>query len=140
MLFKYLKIAASYILNSLGLIFLSMMVYTTTQPPACGNKIIRTKITLDKLDQAIEEFYLDTRNYPHSLSDLTTDNHENYWMGPYVKPEDIIDPWGEAYFYNYFPERNSYQLFTLGKDKKERGDDSAMDRLSNNSIQFIVEP
>ena len=45
------------------------------------------------------------------------------WDGPYVKPKDIVDPWGVEYIYRCPGQRNKdFDLFSLGADKQEGGE------------------
>ncbi|MCX7554904.1 type II secretion system protein GspG [Marinicella sp. S1101] len=94
------------------------------------------KIELLRLDQSLAEYKLDSNNYPDSLKDLHVENHP-MWMGPYIKVKDLIDPWGEYYHYQNYPERGGYQLYTLGKDKKIGGIEHAKDQISESSLKII---
>ena len=47
------------------------------------------------------------------------------WQGPYIKRGIPKDPWGNAYVYRYPGTQNvnSYDLYSLGPDGREGGDD-----------------
>ena len=62
-----------------------------------------TQERLERLDQAIQVFYLDTGSFPGSLGTLT--------QGGYLKPRDLLDPWGRPYGYRSYA--GGYQLFGL---------------------------
>lgn len=40
--------------------------------------------------------------------------------GPYLKPSQLFDPWGEKFRYK-MPGREDFDLYSLGADKKEDG-------------------
>lgn len=50
------------------------------------------------------------------------------WDGPYVKPTDIVDPWGVEYLYRCPGQRNhDFDIFTYGADMQEGGEGEAAD-------------
>ncbi len=54
------------------------------------------------------------------------ENDGGRWRGPYIEgPENLVDPWGRELQYRYPGTRNamSYDLFSLGPDGTESGDD-----------------
>jgi len=54
------------------------------------------------------------------------ENDRGRWKGPYIEnPEDLVDPWGNQLQYRYPGAQNtsSYDLFSLGPDGTESGDD-----------------
>lgn len=54
------------------------------------------------------------------------ENDRGRWKGPYIEnPEDLLDPWGNQLQYRYPGAQNtsSYDLFSLGPDGTESGDD-----------------
>lgn len=53
------------------------------------------------------------------------------WNGPYVKREDaLIDPWGNQYVYEFPGEHGDYDLYSLGADGTEGGEDEDQDVTS----------
>ena len=86
-------------------------------------KINSAKIALNVLSQTLEEFNMDCGSYPENLKDLLDAPSDcGEWDGPYVKEKDIKDPWNSAIIYEYNPDRNSYDLISLGADKRPGGD------------------
>lgn len=80
---------------------------------------------------ALELFELDTGSYPttdeglNSLLQAPLSAPVNQrWKGPYLKRKPV-DPWGKPYQYRSPGTRNpaGYDLFSLGKDGVESGDD-----------------
>jgi len=50
------------------------------------------------------------------------------WKGPYVKEKDILDPWDVEFRYEYPGRYNAdFDLFTLGADGQEGGEDENAD-------------
>lgn len=85
------------------------------------------------LKSALEEYYLDTGDYPTTEEGLVAlvrkpseSQHSDKWLGPYL--EDLrhpIDPWERKYMYQYPGQHNThkYDLYSLGKDGVESDDD-----------------
>ena len=60
------------------------------------------------------------------LSDLIEQpNNAPDWRGPYIKKGIPVDPWGNAYVYEYPGRKNSggYDLSSNGPDGRSGGDD-----------------
>ncbi len=78
----------------------------------------KAQITL--LEQALDQFRLDTGRYPttqEGLNALTanTTGVEN-WDGPYLKKALPNDPWGKPYNYQCPGTHGEYDLFSYGRD------------------------
>jgi general secretion pathway protein G len=78
------------------------------------------------LGTAIDLYESDNGRYPVSLEELVSqpENAPN-WRGPYLKsPKLPKDPWGMPYQYKSPGGHNphSYDLFSLGRDKKAGGE------------------
>ena len=53
------------------------------------------------------------------------------WNGPYVqKKEMLMDPWGAPYHYRSPGQHGAFDLFSLGADKQEGGEDENKDIVS----------
>jgi general secretion pathway protein G len=53
------------------------------------------------------------------------------WHGPYVRKNTIpADPWGNAYHYISPGQNGDYDLFTLGRDNADGGEDEDSDVVS----------
>jgi general secretion pathway protein G len=50
---------------------------------------------------------------------------EDKWAGPYVKPEQLKDPWGSDFVYRFPGEVNegSFDIVSPGPDRDEGDDD-----------------
>ena len=73
---------------------------------------------MQPIESAINAYYLNTGQYPKTFNDLITcpAGLENLWAGPYLKPKQLIDPWGYEYKYEF-----GYRLLSYGKDGKPGG-------------------
>lgn len=91
-------------------------------------KYKEAQIMVQKIDQAVQEFNLDTGGLPDSLEELVNDNGHSMWMGPYLKEKELTDPWGEPYQFSANSQHGmSYDIFSYGKDKNPGGDKLAKD-------------
>lgn len=86
---------------------------------------------LSGLSQKIEQYQVDVGDYPEQLSSLVSqpENTDN-WLGPYAKANEFKDPWGTEITYTRDTTNNSYQLVSLGADRKPGGDGVDKDILT----------
>ena len=81
------------------------------------------------LDGLIEQFQVDTGRFPTSDEGLgallTQPANVKNWQGPYLKKGVPNDPWGNPYVYRYpgAHTQNGFDLFSMGPDGREGGDD-----------------
>ena len=95
-------------------------------------KHARAVADIESLGTALEQYRLHNGDYPTNLDALRerpSDQEAPKWNGPYIKKPVPNDPWDRPYFYVVPGERNkdSYDLYTLGRDGKEGGDGSDAD-------------
>jgi general secretion pathway protein G len=83
------------------------------------------------LEGMIDAFQVDTGRFPTNDEGLralveSPANVKN-WQGPYIKKGVPNDPWGNPYVYRYpgTHQQNGYDLFSMGPDGREGGDDIA---------------
>jgi len=98
-------------------------------------RITKAKSDIVSLDAALDLYQLDNYVYPttsqglESLASKPTESPEprNYKNGGYVKSLPN-DPWGRAYlFLNPGVKGSTYDLYTLGADGEEGGNDANAD-------------
>ena len=94
-------------------------------------KVRSARLQLEMLATSLDAFYLDMERYPtqeEGLQVLLAQPADGQrWLGPYVKSsKSLIDPWGQAVGFNA-EDQQSPIVFTLGADKLEGGEGSAMD-------------
>ena len=87
----------------------------------------RTDISM--LEGQIDIFEQDCGRFPSNDEGLaalvTAPPNAPKWKGPYIKRGVPKDPWGNEYVYRYPGTHNvnSYDLYSLGPDGREGGDD-----------------
>ncbi|MFA7257658.1 MAG: type II secretion system protein GspG [Kiritimatiellales bacterium] len=57
---------------------------------------VAAQASLKALEAAIQSYEMDNLVLPSGLSDLTVQKNNN---GPYVKPSELNDPWGNPFVY-----------------------------------------
>lgn len=111
-------IAAPQVLNYLG-----------------GAKTDAAQIQIQQLGATLDLFRLDAGRYPTQEEGLDVlverPVDAKTWNGPYVKKEDmLIDPWDRTYFYRFPGEHGAYDLYSLGADGEDGGEDEDQDVVS----------
>ncbi|MGY2224935.1 type II secretion system major pseudopilin GspG [Pseudomonas gingeri] len=115
------------LLEMLAVIVLLGIVATIVVRQVGGNvdkgKYGAGKAQLASLSMKIESYGLDVGSPPKDLIDLTTKpaNARN-WNGPYAKPSDLKDPFGNAFGYRAPGEHGPFDLTFFGKDGQPGGD------------------
>ncbi len=86
------------------------------------------------IEDAIERFCLDCGRYPDDSEGLDVlivppADLEEKWNGRYLKPSQLLDPWGNPYIYVAEGEINpgSYDLISLGADGTQGGESDSED-------------
>ena len=92
------------------------------------------RLEVEIIAAALDEFKLDTGRYPtldEGLDELLqTSNEIRGWNGPYLKKaEQLQDPWGNTYYYQYSGSGNKYELISLGADNAAGGSGEDSDIL-----------
>ncbi len=82
------------------------------------------KSTIKTLKVSIDQFYMQTNQYPRALKDLitrpTTDERiAKKWDGPYLEQKEVPeDPWGNRYQYKLTPgTQHPYELYSYGSEE-----------------------
>ena len=93
-------------------------------------------IDLKAIELGLDMYAADNGQYPTTeqgldalLTEPTTPPDPMDWNGAYVKPTDFKDPWGAVYVYvsPSTHEGYDYDLYSLGADGQEGGEDDAAD-------------
>lgn len=92
-------------------------------------KIAKAKQEIAALENALQTYAIDVGDYPTAEQNLQAlwrvpNPEPENWGGPYITKPAFKDPWGNDYVYVYpgAHEGYDYDLYSLGKDKKEGGD------------------
>jgi len=99
------------------------------------SKTKTAKLQIEDLGAGLDLFSLDVGRYPSTNEGLQAlvSNADDIkkWSGPYLKKKVVPqDPWGNDYQYRYPGENGAYDLFSLGADNREGGEDEASDVVS----------
>ncbi len=72
------------------------------------------------LEEALENYFTDTGSYPRILPELTENLLQHpKWDGPYAE-KIPLDPWRNGYHYRAAPDGKSYELFSGGKNNRDK--------------------
>src|SRR5512142_1852179 len=82
------------------------------------------RIRIQHLAGQIEMYKLEVGKYPENLQALVQapPGTESKWNGPYAKPDDLKDAWGNDYRYTVPGQNKPFDLVSLGADGKDGGD------------------
>lgn len=100
-----------------------------------GAKSKTATIQVEQLGGALDLYRLDLGRYPTEQEGLEAlvnrPSDAARWNGPYVKKKEmLVDPWGEPFRYRIPGQHGSYDLYSLGADKQEGGEDENKDIVS----------
>jgi general secretion pathway protein G len=100
-----------------------------------GAKSDTAQLQIAEFGSGLDLFHLDVGRYPtteEGLSALASEpGSVPNWNGPYLKKNDIPgDPWGQAYHYRYPGESGDFDLYSLGRDNVDGGEDEDTDIVS----------
>lgn len=83
------------------------------------------KAQINALEQALDQYRLDTRRYPSTEQGLealvTRPVGEANWSGPYLKKAVPPDPWGRPYVYRIPGQKGEFDLYSYGRDGRPGG-------------------
>ncbi len=82
------------------------------------------KVQLDTISAAIGQYTMDNGSPPPDLRALVSQpSGASDWLGPYLKPSQLKDPWGHAFGYRVPGDNgSSYTLIFYGEDGRPGGD------------------
>ncbi len=90
--------------------------------------VAKTKVA--EIEKAIEIFSYDYDRWPVNLDELVNrpgDIDEGKWQPATIRDKDLLDPWGQQFLYRQPGEHGIYDVYTLGKDGQEGGEDEDAD-------------
>jgi general secretion pathway protein G len=80
---------------------------------------------IDVLTKAIDNFRLDIGRYPTAEEGLQAlvvkPTSADKWVGPYLKKEVPLDPWGHPYVYQVPGTKGDYAVISYGRDGQPGG-------------------
>ena len=96
-------------------------------------RVSTAKIQMKSIGQALESYNLACNGYPttdQGLDALITkpaSGCDNWGPEPYLKKGQKVDPWKKEFIYE--SDGSTFELKSLGEDKKEGGEGNAKDLL-----------
>lgn len=112
------------VLVILGL--LAALVGPKLFPKLGKGKQAAAKAQIELLEQALDQYRLDTGSYPNTQDGLnalvTKPGNSDKWDGPYLKKGLPNDPWGRPYHYQAPGNHGEYDLFSYGRDGSAGGE------------------
>lgn len=99
----------------------------------------KAAIDINQIGLGLDMYAADNGEYPTTEQGLqalirqpTSQPEPMNWNGPYVKPTNFLDPWGNQYIYECpsSHEGYDYDLHSYGFDGQEGGEDEAADITS----------
>ena len=131
---------AGYTLLELLVVITILGALTVTVGTVALNYLGRAKsdtsqLRIDQLSSSLELFYLDVGRYPSEQEGLLAlveapANLED-WRGPYLKKREVLeDAWGAPFLYINPGQHGEVDIYSLGADKAEGGDDDDKDITS----------
>lgn len=98
-------------------------------------KSATASIALDSLGSALDLYRLDVGRFPSQDEGIEAlferPDGARKWFGPYIKKRDmLLDPWDYPYRYRIPGEHGVYDLYSLGADNTEGGEDEDRDLVS----------
>lgn len=100
-----------------------------------SSKSKAARIQIEELGAALDIFRLETGRYPTSQEGLRAlverPGDLPRWNGPYLKKRTVpADPWDRPYHYRSPGQHGEYDLYTLGRDGVEGGENEDADVVS----------
>ena len=75
------------------------------------------------IESNLQRFYIDCGRFPTESEGLeallySPTDLEGAWNGPYLKKDNLLDPWKNPYIYSIYPDPNSrgYNIISYGAD------------------------
>jgi general secretion pathway protein G len=104
---------------------LAALVAPRLFPKLGKGKQAAAKAQIELLNQALDQYRLDTGSYPSTqegLNALMVNPGQEKWDGPYLKKNLPADPWGNPYIYQFPGTHGEFDLFSYGRDNKPGGE------------------
>lgn len=81
------------------------------------------QVQIQSIGTALELYYMENGSYPSQRAGLKAlveqPPESTHWNGPYLKKaQNLLDPWGRPYQYNFPTANGDYAVYSLGPDGK----------------------
>ena len=105
---------------------LAAIVYPSLAGRSEQGKVGAAKLQISNIEEALDLYETENGNFPKNLNALQEQPGDApNWKGPYLKKGIPLDPWGNAYIYEYPGKHNanSFDLLSTGPDGRPGTDD-----------------
>ena len=88
------------------------------------------KSNIAVLENAVDIFNYDYDRWPNTIDELVSrpaDIDETNWKTPSIKAKNLLDPWGHKFLYRLPGDHGVYDIYSLGKDGQEGGENDNAD-------------
>lgn len=119
---KYAELKKGFTLIEIMLVIVIIGIIVGIAVPKISGKLgtatdTAAKASIKAVEGAIQSYEMDHLRLPDSLTDLTT---QKDGKGPYLKPSELKDPWGQTYIYSKPGSHGiGFDLSTKSPDNKE---------------------
>ncbi len=91
-----------------------------------------TQLRIDQISAGLDLYRLDVGRYPTEEEGLRAlieePGNAEKWSGPYLKKAEALnDAWGTAFLYNSPGQHGEVDIYSLGADKADGGEDEDKD-------------
>ncbi len=113
------KIANGFTLIEIMLVIVIIGIIVGIAAPKIGGKLgkatnVAAAASLKSIEAAIQSYEMEHLQLPSSLNDLTVSKDG---AGPFLKPSEVVDPWGNPYQYSKPGSHNiGFDLSTTSPD------------------------
>jgi general secretion pathway protein G len=99
------------------------------------SKVKAARVQIEELVATLDMYKLDLGSYPTSQQGLKalieSPDNAKYWNGPYLRKAKVpVDPWQNDYIYVSPGKHGKFDLYSLGADSVEGGEDENRDILN----------
>jgi general secretion pathway protein G len=124
--FTLMELLVVLVIVALLAAFVGPTLYQRISP--AKSTVARSQI--ESFATALDSYLIDVGRYPttqQALQALRSDPGVAGWLGPYIKKDIPLDPWGNAYAYKAPGRSGGYEVVSFGGDGLEGGADNARD-------------
>ena len=110
---------------------ISALVVVNVLPERDRAAVRKARVDVGVIESALDQYRLDLLNYPSNAQGLDAlvrapsnlARPEEYRPGGYLRGGVPLDPWGNPYQYRFPGERGVVDVFSLGADGEEGGEE-----------------
>ena len=124
--FTLIEVLMVIVILGILVAFVGQSLFGTSQKAQVD---VATTIIKTGLKGRLDLFQVHMQTYPTELTEMverpSDEEAARKWAGPYLKAEELKDPWGQEWYYKFPGENNqgSYDLGSNGPDKQWGSDD-----------------